>query len=258
MSALGPKLDSEISDRYSVSGNGKPVFLVHGLAGRLNSWDSNISTLSEAHTVYDIVLPDYAHQPKQGYGVDELAQYVYEIIDDLRLGATTIIGNSMGGQIAIVLAAEKPTHVNKLVLSAPGLDRLQNNSLNGVRRPTRESLQRIAETVFFDKSLCTSELVDDICTLYDPATSPENQGRFRGFLRTGIRGSTYDMSHFRDTISQQCLVIVGANDEVTSPDRVKEIVPGSHFVELNECGHAPQIEQAKTFNRLTLDFLAED
>jgi pimeloyl-ACP methyl ester carboxylesterase len=105
---------------YEVSGNGKPVVLLHSGGADLRDW-SYVAPLLAKH--YKVVTFDGRGTGKSPAPL-ELTNYVEDLLsllDHLELDKTTLIGHSMGGQIATEFALNYPERVSKLVLIAPSL-----------------------------------------------------------------------------------------------------------------------------------------
>ena len=93
--------------RYAVTGRGEPLVLIHGLAGSRLWCRRNIPALREHHTVYLIDLPGFgsmrAH--RREFSLDEAPLWVRTLLDRLDLRRVSVVGHSMGGVIALALAA---------------------------------------------------------------------------------------------------------------------------------------------------------
>ena len=103
--------------------DGSAVLLVHGFGADRLSWIANQHALSEAGRVYVLDLPGHGESPLTGSaGLDALAQAVEKAIETAGLGPVHLIGHSLGGAVAIALAAARPDLVRSLaVIAAAGL-----------------------------------------------------------------------------------------------------------------------------------------
>ncbi len=231
------------------------VMLIHGLAGLMNSWEKNRDVLASQHTVYEVELPDYADSDR-GYNIEQYVDYIEKLIARLKLEAVILIGNSMGGQIASFLAAKRPEIVKKLILSGPSgiFCDMQNASPFFIQHPDAESIQGIGESLFYDTSLFTKQLIEEVLAYYS------NHKRFIGFLRTAKKMKASPLEEVLPRIVQPTLIVWGKNDQiipVKSADVFHALIENSRLMILDKCGHAPQIEKAETFNRAVLDFCKE-
>jgi pimeloyl-ACP methyl ester carboxylesterase len=103
---------------YYTGGDGPPVVLVHGLASRADDWGPLLPTLAAHHRVYALDLLGYgsSDRPHVDYSIALETDVVRGFLDSLDIQRTDLIGVSMGGWIALKLAAEHPERVRKLVL----------------------------------------------------------------------------------------------------------------------------------------------
>lgn len=108
---------------YSVSGEGPPLLLIHGLGLSRTEWKKNREAFETHATVYALDLPGFGESddPHQALSPSELAHYVYDFICALKLPPVVCVGHSLGGEVALWLAYLYPEHVKALILAAtPG------------------------------------------------------------------------------------------------------------------------------------------
>ncbi len=108
---------------YRAQGNGRPVVLLHGLWNSSNLWQSTMDHLSQHYRLYAPDLPAHGQTPPRlPWTLREVAALLASWIRSLALPPATVIGHSMGGALAIMLAAAEPGLVNRLALvNAAGL-----------------------------------------------------------------------------------------------------------------------------------------
>lgn len=102
---------------YKIQGDGEPVLLIHGLFGSLDNLGALANQLAKNHKVYQIDLPNHGLSPHLAH-VDYLFQSeaVKEFIVQQGLSAVDVIGHSMGGKVAMMLAINHPDVVTSLVV----------------------------------------------------------------------------------------------------------------------------------------------
>ena len=107
-----------VRTHYIVAGDGEPLLLFHGLGASVATWRDNIGPLSKVFRVYGIDLPGHGNsdKPDMNYSADTLAQFALRLIDTLGLDRPSIIGNSVGGALGLMLALGHPERVSGLVL----------------------------------------------------------------------------------------------------------------------------------------------
>lgn len=217
--------------RYSRQGQGPPLVLIHGLSGSGRWWRFNTPALSASHEVLTLELIG-------GVGVQDAARLIVAWLEHLDLPPAAVIGHSMGGQIALYVAASAPQRVRQLVLAcASGLLRARwwKVALN-LPRAGFSSRPRFVPVVLRD-SLRTG-----LPNLYRSA---------RDLLRD-------DVEALLPTITVPTLVIWGSRDPLVPPQLGKHLaasIPGARYVELAQAGHVVMVDQPAAFNRAVLDFL---
>lgn len=263
-----------INARYWAAGDGgSPVILIHGLGGSVENWVHNLETLAQGHRVYalDMVGFGRSDKPDAPYNLAYLAQFVTQFMDALRIDQASLVGNSLGGSVALKLAMQSPERARALVLvDSAGLGkevalplRLMSLPILGevLGRPGRASANQMLKSIFFDPVFVTEEMIDVTIEL---ASLPGAQKSFLGTLRSlaDVRGAK---SSFVDPIldglakiDRPALVVWGKQDRVVPiahAHAAMQRLPHATLHEFDRCGHAPQIECAQAFNALVLDFL---
>ncbi len=117
-----------LSVRYITAGSGSPLMLVHGVGTSADEWSWVLPTLARDHLVYAIDLPGFDGSARPpDYSSAFYARFVGAFLDALRVERLAVIGNSLGGLVALHLALSDPERVDALVLSdSAGLGRTVN------------------------------------------------------------------------------------------------------------------------------------
>ncbi len=233
-------------------GGETPLILIHGLAGLFNSWEYNIHALREKFTVYEVFLPDYKKQPA-GYSIAEYVMYTVSIINENNLSNVVVAGNSLGGQIASIIAARYPSIIRGLILIASsGLyDETENLKIIMTHRASYNNVRNILKSIFFNDKFCTKELIFEGMNYYN------DRNRIYGIIRTAKKAKTYNIKELVKRISVPTLLIWGENDQVIPPSvgyKFKNLISKSMLTVCGSCGHAPQIECAHAVNQQILNF----
>ncbi len=116
------KLEGDINLAYVEKGNGAETLLfVHGLGSYLRVWQPNLDSLSKQFRCIALDLPGYGLSSKGDYAYDMsfYSTVLINFIEKLDLQSVNLVGHSMGGQIAMTLALEKPEFLKRLILVAP-------------------------------------------------------------------------------------------------------------------------------------------
>jgi 2-hydroxy-6-oxonona-2,4-dienedioate hydrolase len=232
--------------------NRPDVVLLHGMLGDLSNWYTTIACLAEhGFRVYAPVLPVY-NLPMLQTNVDGLVAYVSDFIDTLDLRPTVLVGNSLGGHVALLLALARPEDVAALVLAgASGIYEVDMGT-STLRRRDREFIRERAARTFYDPAHATDKLVDEMLALVN------NRKRALRLLKMARSAQSETVTENLSRIDAPTLLIWGANDEITPPDVAHEFQSRLGNAELefiDRCGHAPMIEHPGNFNDITLSFL---
>lgn len=107
---------------YRVLGKGAPLVILHGLFGSSDNWQSQAKKLAEFYTVYSVDLRNHGHSfwsPAHTYAL--MAEDVYNLIEELNLKKIILLGHSMGAKVAMTLAQQHPSLLDKLILVDMGI-----------------------------------------------------------------------------------------------------------------------------------------
>lgn len=265
----------EINTRYwAVGEQGPAVVFLHGLGGCAEDWLANIRVVGAQHRAYALDLAGSGRTDKRitEYTLAYAAEFVRAFLDAMRIEEATLIGNSMGGAVALQCALQFPRRVTKLVLvGSAGLGRelnpvfrLASLPLLGrwAMRTSRSQVVRFMRVCVFDSVHVTDDFVD--CH-YVPLAAPGGRETLHAILRAGVglRGVRRDVLRplFEGLpgINAPALVIWGRQDRilpVTHARVAEERLPNARVHVFDRCGHMPQVEHPGRFNALVLDFLA--
>lgn len=160
-------------------GEGDPIVLVHGFASSTYDWEETIlEPLARTHRVVAIDLLGMGHSARDDalpYGFDLWTRQVVDVLDALGIARATLVGHSLGGAIAALVAGEHPERVERLVLVAP-LVPLESSERSWLF--TAAAIPGVGETMF--------GMVDHLPTM--PGFSDAYRARARAvFRRAGTR-----------------------------------------------------------------------
>ncbi|UKJ08861.1 alpha/beta fold hydrolase [Solitalea lacus] len=239
------QLREEDGYRYIDEGTGEVLVLLHGLMGALSNWEPVVNRFSGNYRVIIPVLPLY-EMPLLTTGVKTLSKFLHKFVEHLKLNRFTLMGNSLGGHVALIYALNHPEHIKSLVLT--GSSGLYENAM-GASFPRRESYDYIKEKVaytFYDPAMATKELVDEV---FATVNDRNRVIRILAMAKSAIR---HNMEKDLDKISVPVSLIWGKNDKITPPDVAEEfhrLLPDSELNWIDKCGHAPMMEQPEEFNQ---------
>lgn len=250
------------------SGDRAVVFL-HGLGARADRWRASLDAFADAgYHCYAPDLPGHGFADKGpgfDYSVPGLARFVGSILDALGIGATVLVGTSLGAQVAGWLAAARPHQVRALVLvGATGLvplTRPEREAIaRSVRDTSREGTERKLGFVVEDRGLVSREWIEEEHRINTSPGAAETFDRFASYLLadTGIvaDGVAERLAGLGSQIPT--LLVWGTEDRVVPlsvGEAAARLLPDARLVVIEGAGHLPYLERAATFNTAVLEFL---
>jgi len=240
-----------LTAQHKVKTQKKDLILLHGLFGNLSNWQAVKEKFETIHNVYVPELPLYKKNSKEA----NLDHYVAFLRDYIVLNDITnpiLIGNSLGGHIALLYALEYPAEVQKLVLT--GSSGLYESSLD-ISFPRINDFEFIAnkvKEVFYNQEAISDDLIENVyATIQD-------RERALSVVRTAKAARSQNLKDTLYTITLPVLLIWGMQDIVTPISVAEEffyLLPNAHLHLINHCGHAPMMEHPEEFNRKLEEFL---
>ena len=233
-------------------GEGPVLLLLHGLFGALSNWQDVVQEFAPDHRVIIPLLPIY-DMPLSQAGVPGLVAYVEGFVKALALPVSfTVLGNSLGGHIALVYTLNNPSRVKSLVLT--GSSGLFEDSMGG-SFPKRGNYAYVQERVgytFYDPNVATQELVEEV---FNVTNSNSKCLRIIAIARSAQR---HNLSKELTRITVPVLLVWGLNDTITPPPVAHDfarLLPHAELYFLDHCGHAPMMERSTGFNAYLRRFL---
>lgn len=256
--------------RYVEAGAGPPVVLLHGFASSIYTWKDVLPALARERRVVALDFPGFGQSDQPAdLAFDLYPRVVLGLLDRLEIARASLVGNSMGGAVSVVVAGTRPDRVERLVLiDAAGFNMGAGDEpwilrlftawpLNVLleRLPVRGFLVRRAlHQVFHDPSLVTAERFDEYLT---PLLRPGAMAAIRS-LMSDRRLRDGRVADLVPQVKEPTLVLWGREDRwipVANADRFASAIPGSRKVVLEACGHVPQEERPEEIARLLGEFL---
>ncbi len=264
-------LDADgVRTRYLHAGDASkpPLLLLHGSGGHAEAYVRNLEAHAEHFSTWSIDLLGHGYTDKPGHPL-EIRHYVEHLLafmDAIGVDRAHLSGESLGGWVVSRAAADHPEKVDRLVLNTAGgsqadpevMKRIITLSMAAAENPTWDTVQARIKWLMADKSKGYDDLVAsrqrvyrqpgfvnamrDIMALQDPEIRARNL----------ISGDDYG------SIKAPTLVLWTSDDptaDVTEGRRIASMIPGARFEVMPNCGHWPQYEDTKTFDRLHIDFL---
>ena len=236
---------------YLEEGKGNPIVLLHGLMGGADNFGDMVDFISEKYNVFGLDLKLFKGRILK-VSVKALSDYLFEFMNKIGLKSAVLIGNSMGGHIALIFAKEHPEMVDGLILT--GSSGLFENSMGDSfpRRGDKDYIRKKTEEVFYNPKVATDELVDRV---FEIANNRISVLKLLRYAKSAIR---HNMANDIQNITIPTCLIWGTNDKVTPPHVAEEfnkLMPNSELHWIPLCGHAPMWENPEAFSKIILDWL---
>jgi pimeloyl-ACP methyl ester carboxylesterase len=237
--------------KYIDEGKGEVLLLLHGLMGALSNWERVIDGFKDDYRVIIPMMPIY-DMPIREAGLEGLTDFIDGFVNWIGLSDYTLIGNSLGGHIAILYTLRKPNNVNRLILT--GSSGLFENTMGGSypKRGSYEYIKERVEYTFFDPETATKDLVDEV---FDLTNSIPKCMRIVAIAKSAQRNNV--ASSLAEINTPTCL-IWGLNDTITPPSvghEFNKLIPNSELYFIDKCCHAPMMERPIEFNEILAKFL---
>ncbi len=241
----------ERGHRFIDEGEGEILLLLHGLFGALSNWDGVVNKFSSRYRVVIPLLPIY-EMPIRQAGLEGLVAYLEEFVEAKGLEDVNIMGNSLGGHIALIYTLAHQDKIKRLILT--GSSGLFENAMGGSfpKRGSYDYIKERVEYTFYSPATATKEYVDEV---FETTKSIPKCMRIVAIAKSAQRNN---MATEITKIQSPTLLIWGLNDTITPPMVAHEfnrLIPNSTLRFIDKCSHAPMMEHPDKFNEILEDYL---
>lgn len=252
---------------YHEGGQGPAVIMLHGGGPGASGWTNYAPNFAGFAARHRTLLVDML-----GFGESESVTFIDEspttvrtralrdLMDALGIERASFVGNSMGGATAMAFAVDFPERTDRLVLMgaagryatviAPQPTEGHKRLNEAFANPTNETLQALINVMLYDPSIVTPDLLEK------RVAAARNPGH-----REAMAKSTAPQRDQRDEVARikaKTLIIWGREDRVNPMEigfHLLRDIPDARMLIFKHCGHWAQIEHAKEFNEVALEFL---
>jgi 2-hydroxymuconate-semialdehyde hydrolase len=253
---------------YHEAGSGDTLLFIHGSGPGVTAWANWRLALPVFARGFHVLAPDvlgfgYSDRPAGiTYGKDVWVAHLIAFLDAKGVGKCHIVGNSMGGGLALALAVRRPDLVDRLVLMGssglpfpitPGLDAVWGYE------PGREAMRTlIADYFAYDRSIATDNLVElRYAASIQPGFHESYSRMFPPPRQNGVNDLATPVDDIR-RIAAPVLLIHGREDKViplAASYELFALLPNAQLHVFGHCGHWTQIERMTEFNATVESFL---
>jgi pimeloyl-ACP methyl ester carboxylesterase len=240
-------------DKYKFieEGQGEPLVLLHGLFGAMSNFSGIIEYFKNYNKVVVPLLPlfdlDILHTTVGG-----LAKFVNKFLDARNYQNIHLLGNSLGGHVALVQVLKHPERIKSLILT--GSSGLFENGMGDSypKRGDYEYIKTKTQVTFYDPQTASKELVDEV---YSIVNNRIKAIKIISLAKSAIRNN---LGEELNQVKLPTLLVWGNNDNITPPFVAREfnkLIPNSELYFIDKCGHAPMMEVPEEFNAILHKFL---
>jgi pimeloyl-ACP methyl ester carboxylesterase len=253
------------------------VLLIHGLGATKSSFFDTAAALSRRYRVHALDLPGFGGSSKPTlapYNAGYFAKVVCGVMDELGIEHAHLVGNSMGGRVAIEVGLSRPDRVGGLALLCPAVAFVKRDFHPIVRllRPElallphsfgRKTIERQFWALFADRDLVDPSVADIVLDEFERIyRSPGARLAFMHSARNIYLDRPFGRGGFYPRLSElerPALFVWSSHDRLIPPsfrEHVERWLPEAEQIVLDGCGHVPQVEMPARTNGLLTRFFA--
>lgn len=237
---------------YLDEGEGEVMLCLHGLFGALSNWGGFVKYFSKTHRVIVPFLPIYVKTEIEAT-LNGLSGFVNDFVQTIDLKDDFyLVGNSLGGHLAMVYYLSYQAPVKSLVLTGSSGLFEKGMGSSFPKRSNKEFIRdRIAYT-FYSPESATDELIDEVFDIVN------NTRKAIRIIRVARAAQRHNMSDDLEKIEVPTLLIWGLNDNITPTyvaHEFNKLLPNATLKFIDKCGHAPMMERPEEFNTILEHFL---
>lgn len=254
---------SSSGTRYWRAGQGAPVVLIHGVGLDATMWQAQVAVLAKHYEViaYDMLGHGESALPTEDATLDDYADQLQALLDELDLPAATIVGFSMGGLVARAFALRHPDRLNAMVVLSSVFDRSERQRAGVLRRLVETSEQGPAANVdgalerWFSPSFRDAH-PECIAAVRERVTSNHPEGYYRSYALF-VTQDSFGLNELA-SIHVPVLIATGELDPGSTPkmaSALAEYLPDARVHILPGQRHMAPVEAADEVNALLVRFL---
>jgi pimeloyl-ACP methyl ester carboxylesterase len=256
-----------INTHFHAAGDGPPVLMLHGSGPGVSAWANWQRALVPLSDTSRVLAPDIVgfgltERPDDiRYSLRSWTDHVWAFLDAMDADVVSVVGNSLGGRIALQMAEDDPARLDRLILmGSPGVGMTLTPGLEALRvyEPSHAAMESLLKTYFaVNPDLITDELVR---IRFEASAAPGAHESYRMmFFDPRHAGSELAITEEQVRAVAHPTLLVHGREDLVVPLQVSlnmlELMPNADLHVFSRCGHWTQIERADEFNRVVSDFL---
>ena len=246
---------------YEVVGDGPPLVLLPGTFSDRRVWRRVLGSLQRRHRclLYDPRGTGQTLDPGTAFGVDDLADDVLRLMDEVGWTRADLIGHSLGSAIAVTIAGRHPARVRRLVAISPAL------GVDAHLAVVLDHWEAVARSDLDDTALARALVLDAFgraafdrivpAVIHDWVRHPIAR---ETILRFVACDRAQDAGAMARRVDAPTLIVAGAEDALAgtvNAERLASLIPGARLEVIQGSGHTPQVERPAAVVRLLAPFL---
>lgn len=249
--AMSVEIKQEKKFKYVDAGEGETLLLLHGLFGAMSNFKDVIEHFRGRYRIVLPILPLF-ELPFTRANLPGLVKHIQRFVEYKELESFSLIGNSLGGHVALMYALEHLDRVQSITLT--GSSGLYEHSLGDTfpKRGNYEYVKEKTELTFYDKKTASKELVDEVFGIVNDRRKALN------VIATAKSAIRNNLREHLPSLTVPVLLIWGSQDTITPPfvgEEFQKLLPNAQLKLIDKCGHAPMMERPEEFNILLDEFL---
>ena len=245
-----------INVNYKIAGEGPAILVLHGWGGSSDSWKDVIRILSAKR--YMVVCPDFpgfgkSDLPTEAWGLEEYADFIFNLATQLGLKEVVLIGHSFGGRVSVKLIGKHPDLVKKLILcSSAGI-----KTHPGLKTSLIYVVSRIGNAILTPKFLrrFKNEARAFLYTLIKSRDYVKAGGIMKEIMKKVL---AEDLTPGLSKIRVKTLLVWGEGDKLIPVKYARifnEEINGSKLIVLPKIGHSPHLEMPEELSEIIDKFI---
>ncbi len=243
----------QISYRYQKLNEEIPILFLHGFNGNSKSWAYQFDYFKGRRSVIAIDAPGFGQSDSLDLDMVSISNIVYNFLKSIDVTKCDLVGHSMGGMLAQIVASKYSKLINKVILSCThkGYAMPVGSSLRDPYKLRLEQRKQMSNKEFGQlriqkmlPELKNPEIFNFLSLISEEITEDSIKSG-------GMAMQTLDTTDYLSNLKQDCLILKGSKDIVVSKERsyqLETLLRHAKIKEIPNVGHAPYCEDSKTFN----------
>jgi pimeloyl-ACP methyl ester carboxylesterase len=245
-----------------------PLVLLHGTAGSLENFAANFAAYASHFNciAFDMIGSGMTDKPDYDYETDHYVNHTVDFFRAIGVKKASVIGLSLGARVASRLAIDHPGMVEKLILlsatayfpAKPIQGDIKRSRSAAAANPTWDNIVKIFKDLFHEPSKVWDDLIATRLAIYRRADMKAAMPHILALLDPDVYNRNRIPENDWRRLGAPTLIIAAVDHQdvfLETARTIVKLIPNATIAEMKHCSHWPQMEDAETFNKLSLEFL---